>query len=168
MSVFRVFWSQCGKIRIRKTPNMDIFARSVVNKESESVSQVGTSQTAFTCCILFWRDQDTGTSSEKIKVKQAGKIIKFSETYVRNYWGKPKNRTLKALIQKKSRIIEPSGKLLFLFSQIRRQEVKILSLLKQKNIFLMIKKYPKFLITSFQTWRVTRGGRWGEVSPALF
>ena len=53
----------------------------------------------------------------KDKVKQAAKITKFSETYVRNYWGKPKNRTLKALTQKKSRIIEPSDKLLFLFSQ---------------------------------------------------
>ena len=56
---------------------------------------------------------------------------------------------MKPLIQKKSRIIEPSGKLLFVFSQIRRQEVKRLSLLKQKNIFLMIKKYAKFLITFF-------------------
>ena len=43
----------------------------------------------------------------KVKVKQAGKIIKFSKTYVRNFWGKAKNRTLKALIQKASRIIEP-------------------------------------------------------------
>ena len=39
-----------------------------------------------------------------------------------------------SLNTKKSRIIEPSGKLLFLFSKIRRQEVKRLSLLKQKNI----------------------------------
>ena len=52
----------------------------------------------------------------KIKVKQAGKIIKFSETYVRNYSGKPKKWTL---IQKKSRIAEPPGKLMFLFSQKR-------------------------------------------------
>ena len=49
------------------------------------------------------------------------------------------------------KMIEPSGKPLFLFSQTRLQEVKILSLLKQKNIFLMIKKHAKFLITSFQT-----------------
>ena len=42
-------------------------------------------------------------------------------------------------------------KMLFLISQIRRQEVKRLSLLKQKIIFLMIKKYAKFLIASFQT-----------------
>ena len=55
-----------------------------------------------------------------------------------------KNRTLKASIQKKSRIIEPFGKLLFLFSQIKRQEVKRLSLMKQKNIFLMIKNMQKF------------------------
>ena len=46
--------------------------------------------------------------------------------------------------------VKPSGKLLFLFSQIRHQEVKRLSLLKQKKIFLMIKKCAKFLITSFQ------------------
>ena len=51
--------------------------------------------------MLLWRDQDVGTSFEKIKVKQAGKIIKSSETFVGNYWGKLKNRTLKALIQKK-------------------------------------------------------------------
>ena len=57
--------------------------------------------------------------------------MKFIEIYERNYWGKPKDRTSKSLIQKKSRIIEPSGKLLFLFSQIRRPEVKRLSLMKQ-------------------------------------
>ena len=56
---------------------------------------------------------------------------------------KTKNRTLKALIQKRLRIIEHSGKLLFLFSQIRRQEVKRLSLMKQKKIYLMIKKYAQ-------------------------
>ena len=38
-----------------------------------------------------------------MEVKQAEKIIKFSKTYVRNYWGKPKNCTLNALIQKKKR-----------------------------------------------------------------
>ena len=79
----------------------------------------------------------------KLKVKQGGKIKKFSETYARNYF--------EGLHTKKSRIIEPSGKLLFLFSQIRRQEVKRLSLMKKKNIFLIIKKYAQFLITSFQT-----------------
>ena len=41
-------------------------------------------------------------------------------------------------------------KTVVLFSQIRRQYVKRLSLLKQKNMFLMIKKFAKFLITSFQ------------------
>ena len=48
---------------------------------------------------------------------------------------KIKNCTLTALIQKKTRIIEPSGKLLFLFSQKRRQKVKILFLMEQKNNF---------------------------------
>ena len=57
--------------------------------------------------------------------------MKFIEIYERNYWGKPNDRTSKSLIQKKSRITEPSGKLLFLFSQIRRPEVKRLSLMKQ-------------------------------------
>ena len=57
-----------------------------------------------------------------------------------------------SLNTKKSRIIEPSGKL---FSQIRRQEVKRLSLLKQKNIVLMIKKYANILIASFQTFSQT-------------
>ena len=41
-----------------------------------------------------------------IKVKQAGKIIKFSKTYSRNYRGKPKNCTLKALIQKTKKITD--------------------------------------------------------------
>ena len=40
-----------------------------------------------------------------------------------------------SLNTKKSRIIEPSGKLLFLFSQRRRQKVKRLSLMKQKTYF---------------------------------
>ena len=87
----------------------------------------------------------------KVKVKRAGKIVKFSKTYVRNFGGKAKNRTLKALIQKASWIIEPFRKLLFLFSQIRRKEVKRLFLMRQKNIFLMIKIYAKLLTTSFQT-----------------
>ena len=87
----------------------------------------------------------------KVKVKRVGKIIKFSKTYVRNFAGKAKNRTLKALIQKASWIIEPFRKLLFLFSQIRRKEVKRLFLMRQKNIFLMIKIYAKLLTTSFQT-----------------
>ena len=81
-------------------------------------------------------------------MKQAGKIIKFSKTTVKNYWGKPKNCTLVALIQKKSPIIEPSSKLLLLFSQIRGKKEKRLFLMK---LFLMIKKYSQFLITFFQT-----------------
>ena len=51
--------------------------------------------------------------------------------------------------KKKSQIIELSGKLLFLFPEIRRQEVKRLSLLKQKNIFLMIKKICKIFNNFF-------------------
>ena len=46
--------------------------------------------------------------------------------------------------KKNPRIIEPSGKLLFLFSQRRCQKVKRLSLMKQKT-FLIIKKYAQFL-----------------------
>ena len=90
--------------------------------------------------MLMCRDLDIGTSFYKIKVKQAEKIIKFGKTYARNYWGKRRSRTLKALMQKNDGIIEPSGKLSFLFSQKRRQKVKRLSLMKQKNLFLMIKK----------------------------
>ena len=47
--------------------------------------------------------------------------------------------------------MEPSGKMLFRFSQIRRQEVKRLSVMQQKNISDDKKKYVQFLITSFQT-----------------
>ena len=47
---------------------------------------------------------------------------------------KTKKSYFESLNRKKSRMIEPSGKLLFLFPQIRRQEVKKLSLMKQKNI----------------------------------
>ena len=81
-------------------------------------------------------------------MKQAGESIKFSETSVKNYWGKPKNCTLAAFIQNISPIIEPSGKLLLLFSQIRRKKKKRLFLMK---LFLLIKKYSQFLITFFQT-----------------
>ena len=64
---------------------------------------------------------------------------------------KTKKSYFESLNIKKSGIIEPSGKLLFLFSQKRRQKVKRLSLIKLKNIFLMIKEYAQFLITFFQT-----------------
>ena len=59
---------------------------------------------------------------------------------MRNYCGKPKNSILTALIQKKSRVIETSGKMLFLFWQKRCQKEKRLFLMKKKTIFLMIKK----------------------------
>ena len=49
-----------------------------------------------------------------------------------------------SLNTRKSRIIESSGKLLFLFSQKRRQRVKRLFLMKQKNIHIIIKKYTLF------------------------
>ena len=58
--------------------------------------------------------------------------------------------------KKKSRIIEPYGKLLFLFSQIRRQEIKRLKYICddrkiyiQKNIFLIIKKICKIFNNFF-------------------
>ena len=51
--------------------------------------------------MLLCRDRVIGANFQKIKVKQALKIIKFSKTSIRNYWGKPKNRTWKDLIQKK-------------------------------------------------------------------
>ena len=86
----------------------------------------------------------------KDKSQTSRENYKIQRNLCKKLLRKTKNRTLKALIKKK-RIIEPSGKLLFLFSQIRRQELKRLSLMKQKKIFLMIKKYPQFLMTSFQT-----------------
>ena len=64
---------------------------------------------------------------------------------------KPKKSYFESLNTKKLQIIETSGKLLFLFSQIRCQEMKRLSLMKQKNILLMINKFEQFLITSFPT-----------------
>ena len=54
---------------------------------------------------------------------------------------KTKKLYFETLNVKESRIIEPSGKMLFLFSQKRRQTVKRLSLMKQKTILLMVKKY---------------------------
>ena len=51
----------------------------------------------------------------------------------------------------KTREIESSGKLVFLFWQIRRKEVKRLCLMNKKNIFLIVKKYAQFSIIPFQT-----------------
>ena len=45
------------------------------------------------------------------------KSNKLGKLYARNPWGKPKNRTLKTLTWKKSRIIETFGNLILLFSQ---------------------------------------------------
>ena len=87
----------------------------------------------------------------KDKSQTSRENYKIQRNLCKKLLRKTKKSYFESLNTKKSRIIEPSGKLLFLFSQIRRQEVKRLSLLKQKNIFLMIKKYAKFLITSFQT-----------------
>ena len=87
----------------------------------------------------------------KAKVKQTGEIIKFSETFVRNYRERPKNCTLIALIQKNLQKVQTFGELLFPFLQKKRQKLERLFLMKQKNVFLMIKKFAKFLITSFQS-----------------
>ena len=61
----------------------------------------------------------------------------------RNSFKKPLRKTtilyFNSLNIKKSQIIELFGKLLFLFSQRRHRKVKILFLMKQENIFLMIK-----------------------------
>ena len=86
----------------------------------------------------------------KDKSQTSRENYKIQQNFCKKLLRKTKKSYFESLNIKKSRIIEPSGNLLFLFSQIRRQEVKGLSLMKQKNIFLMIKEYAKFLITFFK------------------
>ena len=76
---------------------------------------------------------------------------KIQRNFRRKLLRKTKKSYFDSLKTKKARILEPSGELLFLFSQKRCQKAKKLFLMKQKNIFLIIKKYAKFLIISFQT-----------------
>ena len=86
----------------------------------------------------------------KDKSQASREYYKIQRNLCKKLLRKTKKSYFERLNTKKSRIIEPFGKLLFLFSQIKRQEVKRLFLLKQKNIFLMIKKFAISLITSFQ------------------
>ena len=88
----------------------------------------------------------------KDKSQTSRENYKIQRNLCKKLLRKTKKSYFESLNTKKSRIIEPSGKL---FSQIRRQEVKRLSLLKQKNIVLMIKKYANILIASFQTFSQT-------------
>ena len=77
------------------------------------------------------------------KSRYRNKFLKDkSQTSRENY--KTKKSYFESLNTKKSWMLEPSSKLLFLFSQKRRQKVKRLFLMKQKNIFLMIKKIWNF------------------------
>ena len=65
---------------------------------------------------------------------------------------KPKGCTLTSLTKKKkSRIIEASAKLWYLFLPEMRQKVKSLFFMQQKDIFLKIKNYSQFLTIPFQT-----------------
>ena len=86
----------------------------------------------------------------KDKSQTSRENYKIQRNLCKKLLRKTKKSYFESLNTKKSRIIETFGKLLFLFSQIKRQEVKRLFLLKQKNIFLMIKKFAISLITSFQ------------------
>ena len=88
----------------------------------------------------------------KDKSQTSRENYKIQRNLCKKLLRKTKKSYFESLNTKKSRIIEPSGKL---FSQIRRQEVKRLSLLKQKSIVLMIKKYANILIASFQTFSQT-------------
>ena len=69
---------------------------------------------------------------------------------MRNYWRKPKivfwHTSYKKITENRTfwQTVVP------LFTK-RRQKAKKLFLMKQKNIFLMIRKFTQFLITSFQT-----------------
>ena len=87
----------------------------------------------------------------KDKSQTNREIYKIQRNLCKNLLRKIKKSYFESLTTKKLPIIEPSGKLLLLFPQIRRQEVKRLSLMKYKNILLIIKKSAKFLMTSFQT-----------------
>ena len=79
------------------------------------------------------------------KSRYRNKFLKDkSQTSRQNY--KTKKSYFESLNTKKSWMLEPSSKLLFLFSQKRRQKVKRLFLMKQKNIFLTIKKYRTFVL----------------------
>ena len=70
----------------------------------------------------------------KDKSQTSREIQKIHQNLCKNLLRKTKKSYFTT---KKIPIIEPSGKLLLLFSQIRRQEVKRLSLMKQKNVFLI-------------------------------
>ena len=71
----------------------------------------------------------------KDKSQTSRENYKIQRNLCKKLLRKTKKSYFESLNTKKSRIIEPSGKLLFLFSQIRCQEVKRLSLLKQKTCF---------------------------------
>ena len=92
----------------------------------------------------------------KDKSQTSRKNYKMQRNLCKKLLRKTKKSNFESLnTKKKSRIIATSGNLLFLFSQKRRQKVKKLFLMKQKKIFLVIKKYAQFLITSFQTFSHT-------------
>ena len=80
---------------------------------------------------------------------QTGKIVKFSETCVRNYWGKPKNCNLAALIEKKITDNRLSFVALPFTKNVSKAEKIILN--NAEKYISNDKKFAKFLITSFQT-----------------
>ena len=71
-------------------------------------------------------------------------ITKFSITFAKSFWEKPKTHILAILIRKKLRIIQLFGKQLFLSLQANRQKVKIL-LTRVIKAFLIKKNFVKYL-----------------------
>ena len=76
----------------------------------------------------------------KDKSQTSRENYKIQRNFCKKLLRKTKKSYFESLNTKKSRIIEPSGKLLFLFPQKRRQKVKRLSLMKQKKHFTHDKK----------------------------
>ena len=77
----------------------------------------------------------------KDKSQASRENYKIQRNLCKKLLRKTKKAYFESLNTKKSRIIEPSGKLFSIFSQKSHQKVKRLSLTKHKNIFLIIKKH---------------------------
>ena len=84
----------------------------------------------------------------KDKSQTSRENYKIQRNLCKKLLRKTKKSYFESLNTKKSRIIEPSGKLLFLFPQKRRQKVKRLSLMKQKKHFT----YDKKIYTIFNSF----------------
>ena len=58
VSVFGVFWSECGKIRARKTPNTDTFYAVQCLRTKAKIDCVIKNQMTFTICQSNWRTRN--------------------------------------------------------------------------------------------------------------